>query len=68
MVHKIKELKKYARNARDSVARGQHKAGTYSRDAGETAKFALAHIEQELEKMYETICESQSSPAVIIKM
>ena len=68
MVHKIKELKKYARNARDSVASGQHKAGTYSRGAGDTAKFALAHIEQELEKMYETICESQSSPAVIIKM
>lgn len=68
MIQKIKKLRNYANAERASVAKGQHKSGTYSRSAGDNAQIALAKIEKELEAMYEVLCEAQASPAVIIKM
>ena len=68
MIQKIKKLRNYANAERASLANKQYKNGTYSRDGGDNAQRALIYLEQELEKLYEVLCEAQASPAVIIKM
>lgn len=68
MIQKIKKLRNYANKERIALVNKQYRNGTYSRDGGDNAQQALAHLEQELDKLYEELCEAQCSPAVIIKM
>ena len=68
MIQKIKNLRNYANEEKTALASKQYKNGSYSRDGGDNAQRALEYLEQELEKLYEVLCESQCSPAVIIKM